>query len=96
VPRIARTVATRNEGTVELLAMLEEHRAWLDTTELGAVRRAARLAESMRAHLREALIDEALRELGDRLDAAVLEVARREVDPYTAAERLVAAFRGRS
>jgi LAO/AO transport system kinase len=95
VPLIVRTVATRNEGTDELLSMLEKHRAWLNTTEPGAARRTTRLAEALRAHLREALIDEALRDLGDRLDAAVDEVARRAIDPYTAAERLVAEFRER-
>ncbi len=95
VPLIGRTVSTRNQGVDELLAMLEAHHAWLTTTELGAARRAARLAESMRAHLRDALVDEALRALGGRLDAAVEAVGRREMDPYSAAEQLVAEFRGR-
>jgi len=95
VPLIARTVSTRNQGVDELLGMLEKHRAWLTTTERGAARRAARLAESMRGHLRDALIDEALRELGDRLDDTVAAVGRRELDPYSAAEMLVAEFRGR-
>jgi LAO/AO transport system kinase len=93
VPLIARTVATRDQGTAELLAMLEKHRAWLTTTEPGAARRAARIEEAMASHLRDALIDEALRTLGDRLEAAVQAVARREIDPYSAAERLVAEFR---
>jgi LAO/AO transport system kinase len=95
VPLIGRTVATRNQGIAELLEMLEKHRTWLATTELGAARRAARLAEAMHTHLRDALIDEALRTLGDRLDATVAAVGRRELDPYSAAEQLVAEFRGR-
>ncbi len=95
VPLIGKTVSTRNQGVAELLVMLQQHRAWLDGTELGAARRAARLAQSMHAHLRDALIDEALRTLGGELDAAVAAVGRRELDPYSAAERLVAAFRGR-
>jgi len=95
VPQIGKTVSTRNQGITELLAMLQKHRAWLDTTELGAARRAGRLAEAMHTHLRDALIDEALRTLGGELDAAVAAVGRRELDPYSAAERLVAAFRGR-
>ncbi len=95
VPLITRTVATRNQGIDELLGMLEKHRAWLADTELGAARRAARLGEMMRAHLREALIEEALRTLGEPLDAAVAAVGRREIDPYSAAEKLVAEFRGR-
>jgi LAO/AO transport system kinase len=95
VPLIGRTVSTRNQGIDELLEMLEKHRTWLATTEPGAARRSARLAESMRTHLREALIEEALRTLGDRIDAAVAAVGRREIDPYSAAERLVAEFQGR-
>jgi LAO/AO transport system kinase len=96
VPLIGRTVATRDQGTAELVAMLERHREWLSTTELGAARRTARLAEAMRTHLRDALVEEALRELGPRLDAAVSAVGRHEVDPYSAAEALVAEFRGRA
>jgi LAO/AO transport system kinase len=95
VPLIGKTVSTRNQGVVELLAMLQKHRVWLETTELGAARRAGRLADAMATHLRDALIDEALRTLGGELDDAVAAVGRRELDPYSAAERLVAAFRGR-
>jgi LAO/AO transport system kinase len=94
VPLILRTVATRNQGMDELLQALEKHRTWLDTTELGAARRASRLAEAMATHLRDALIDEALRALGGELTEAVAAVGRREIDPYSAAERLVAEFRG--
>src|SRR5262249_44449220 len=75
-PLTARRVATRNQGTAELLPMREKHHAWLTTTEPGAARRSVRLAEAMAAPLRDALIDEALRPLGDRLDAAVAAVSR--------------------
>lgn len=95
VPLIGRTSATRNQGMSELLAMLERHRAWLQGTPAGAARREARLREAMHTHLRDALIDEALRVLGGDIDRAAAEVARRAVDPYSAAEDLVAAFRRR-
>jgi LAO/AO transport system kinase len=95
VPLIGRTVSTRSQGVDDLLAMLEKHRAWLTTTEAGAARREQRLAEAMRTLLRDALVDEALRALGTHLDAAVAAVGRREIDPYSAAEQLVAEFRGR-
>lgn len=93
VPLIGRTVSTRNQGVRELLDMLQRHRAWLEGTDRGAARREARLRESLHAHLRDALIDEALRVLGGDIEHATADVARRETDPYTAAERLVAAFR---
>jgi LAO/AO transport system kinase len=95
VPRIARTVATKNQGVGELLRALEEHRVWLETTEHGAARREARLREALTTHLRDALIDEALRVLGGDVDRAAADVAKRAIDPYSAAEQLVTAFRTR-
>ncbi|XYI03451.1 methylmalonyl Co-A mutase-associated GTPase MeaB [Sorangium sp. So ce1128] len=92
-PAIARTVATRNEGVAALVDMLEGHRAWLFGTEAGAARREERLREAMHVQLRDALTDAAVASLGPALEAAVRAVARREVDPYTASERLVEAFR---
>jgi LAO/AO transport system kinase len=50
----------------------------------------------MRMQLREALLDMAEAALGPALEDAVHAVARKEQDPYTAAETLVAAFRGKS
>jgi LAO/AO transport system kinase len=89
-------VAIRGEGVEALLAALERHRAWLLESEAGAARVEARLREAMRLQLREALAEAALQALGPALDEAAQAVARRKVDPYTAAERLVAAFRGES
>ncbi|WP_437961072.1 methylmalonyl Co-A mutase-associated GTPase MeaB [Sorangium sp. So ce119] len=93
VPAIVRTVATRNEGVASLVGKLEGHRAWLFGTEAGAARREERLREAMHVQLRDALTDAAVVVLGPALEAAVHAVARREIDPYTASERLVEAFR---
>jgi LAO/AO transport system kinase len=95
VPPIVRTVATRNEGVVDLLAKLGAHRKWLLETEAGKARRYERLCDAMRTELRGALFDAAVSDLGDQIEQVALSVARRETDPYTASERLVAAFRGR-
>jgi LAO/AO transport system kinase len=93
VPLIGRCVSTRGQGVTELVAMLERHRAWLEGTEAGAARKKARLREAMAAHLRDALTTAALTKLGPALEQAVNAVAARVLDPYTAAEDLVAAFR---
>jgi LAO/AO transport system kinase len=95
-PPIVRCVATRGEGTGELVAALDAHRAWAEGTPEGRTRREGRLREEVREALREALIDVAAHDLGDRLDQAAREVDARALDPYTATEQLVAAFRARS
>jgi LAO/AO transport system kinase len=96
VPLIVRTVASRGEGIAGLVDKLARHRAWLEGTEAGIARRAQRLNEAMHVHLREALMEMAEVTLGPAIEEAASAVARREQDPYTAAEQLVAAFRGRS
>jgi LAO/AO transport system kinase len=93
-PPIVKCMATRGDGVEEVVAALDRHKAWLEGTEAGRTRRRGRLAEEVRDALREALIDAAVADLGPRVDAAVREVDARMVDPYTATERLVAAFRG--
>lgn len=94
-PPIVRCVATRGEGTAELVAAVALHRAWLDGTSSGRERRRARLAEEVRESLREALIEAATSDLGASLDEAVRDVEERRIDPYTATERLIERFRGR-
>lgn len=94
IPRIVRTVATKNDGMAALITKLEEHRAWLTGTENGNKRRLERQGEALRTRLRDALSDAALAELGAEVDRAVEAVAARQMDPYSATERLVAEFRG--
>ncbi|MFO0674194.1 MAG: methylmalonyl Co-A mutase-associated GTPase MeaB [Polyangiaceae bacterium] len=93
-PPIKRCVATRGEGIGELKDALALHRAWGDDTEAGRARRALRLAQELREGLRQALIEEALTQLGPAIEAGVGRVERREVDPYTLTGELVAEFRG--
>lgn len=93
-PPIVKCVATRNEGIVDLVNALDAHRAWVEGTVAGRARREARLAEELREGLREALIEAAVHDLGARVDEALREVESRKLDPYTATERLVEAFRG--
>jgi LAO/AO transport system kinase len=94
-PPIVKCVATRGDGVEDVVLALERHRAWLEGTDGGRARRRDRLAEQLREGLREALIEAAVHDLGGSIDDAVRTVEAREVDPYTATERLVEAFRGR-
>ena len=94
-PPIVKCVATRGEGMTELLQALDGHRAWIEGTATGRARRQQRMGEEVRDALREALIEAAVHDLGEQLDAAVQRVDARDLDPYTATERLVATFRAR-
>ncbi|MBI5534628.1 MAG: methylmalonyl Co-A mutase-associated GTPase MeaB [Deltaproteobacteria bacterium] len=93
VPPIVRCIATQNQGIDETERWLEEHRKWVMDTQAGQERRHLRLREQMENEMRNALVDAAVRDIGNQLEEAIGSVSRRETDPYTACERLVAAFR---
>jgi LAO/AO transport system kinase len=88
------TVAARGEGLTELLDAVTEHRTWM--TEHGELdrRRAHRAATEV-----EAIAVTALRERlgdlrgGDSLPRLAEQVAAGELDPYTAADQLIATLR---
>jgi LAO/AO transport system kinase len=91
-PPIVRTVASDGEGIAELAAKLDAHQAWLDSSGEGKRRRLARA--------RGEITTLALGGLRQRMgalpgDSAVDELARRvaagELDPYSAADELIAA-----
>jgi LAO/AO transport system kinase len=95
VPPIVKCIATRGEGIEELVDALDRHKVWLDGTESGRARRRLRLAEELRESLRETLIEAATSALGPDIDKAVAAVESKTIDPYTATEHLLAAFRSR-
>ncbi|KJY43737.1 transporter [Streptomyces sp. NRRL B-1568] len=90
-PPIVKTVAARSQGIDEVVEALEKHRAWMEEHGVLAERRLARAAHEVETiavtTLRERIGD--LR--GDRHVAALAErVVGGELDPYTAADELVA------
>lgn len=95
-PPILKCVATRGEGIADLVAALDRHKTWLDGTRTGRARRRVRLAEEVREALRETLIEAATSALATDIDRAVSEVEAKRLDPYTATEQLLVAFRGRA
>jgi len=90
-PPIVTTVASESKGIDDLVVAIDEHRAWLTDTGALAVKRAARLCEELVGIVSERVIERvtALRSGADfeRLQA---KVAAREVDPWTAADELLA------
>ncbi|MFE7765734.1 methylmalonyl Co-A mutase-associated GTPase MeaB [Streptomyces sp. NPDC057438] len=90
-PPIVKTVASRGEGMNEVVEALEKHRAWMDERGVLADRRRARAAREV-----ETIAVTALRErIGDlhgdrRLSALADRIMAGELDPYRAADELVA------
>ncbi|MEU4352711.1 methylmalonyl Co-A mutase-associated GTPase MeaB [Streptomyces sp. NPDC023838] len=94
-PPIVKTVAARAEGIDELVEALEKHRAWMEERGVLAERRLARASREV-----ETIAVTALRErIGDlhgdrRLDALASRIVGGELDPYAAADELVAGLTG--
>jgi len=92
-PPIVKTVASRNEGLDEVVAEIDRHHAWLESSGELATRRTRRARDEI-----EAIAVTALRERwGDvhgrsELDDLAAAVAAGEADPYTAADTLLAQF----
>ena len=90
-PPILRTVASRGEGLEDLVDALDKHRGWLEETGNLAVRRRRRAVDEIEAialtSLRERMGD--LR-AGQRLEDLADRVVAGELDPYAAADVLIA------
>ncbi|KQS73268.1 methylmalonyl Co-A mutase-associated GTPase MeaB [Modestobacter sp. Leaf380] len=91
-PPVVRTVASRDadNGVDDLLAAVEDHRAWLTTSGEGERRRRLRAAREVEA----IAVGELRRRMGDvggaeALDALAGRVLVGELDPYAAADELV-------
>ncbi|KNE80615.1 MULTISPECIES: methylmalonyl Co-A mutase-associated GTPase MeaB [Streptomyces] len=90
-PPIVKTVAARGEGVDEVVEALEKHRAWMEERGALTERRRARAAHEV-----ETIAVTALRErIGDlrgdrRLGALAERIVDGTLDPYTAADELVA------
>ncbi len=87
---IVRSVAMRAEGVVEVSEAIDKHRAHLQATGGWQQRAHARAAREFESIVQEA----ALRQVRERLagaqwDELVEQVARRDIDPYTAAEAVL-------
>ncbi|MEU6734292.1 methylmalonyl Co-A mutase-associated GTPase MeaB [Streptomyces physcomitrii] len=90
-PPIVKTVAARAQGIDEVVEALEKHRAWMEERDILAERRRRRAAREV-----ETIAVTALRErIGDlhgdkRLGALADRVVQGALDPYRAADELVA------
>ncbi|GAA1899918.1 methylmalonyl Co-A mutase-associated GTPase MeaB [Streptomyces sodiiphilus] len=91
-PSIVKTVASRGEGVDEVVEALEKHRAWMEERGVLTERRRRRAAHEV-----ETIAVTALRErIGDlrgdqRLGVLAERIVAGTLDPYAAADELVAA-----
>jgi LAO/AO transport system kinase len=91
-PEVVETVATKGEGIDDLWAAIEKHRAYQDEKGLLQARRRRRIQREIKeivaARFRRR-VDEAAAELFEGLTDQVLA---RELDPYSAADRVIDAL----
>ncbi|MER6550040.1 methylmalonyl Co-A mutase-associated GTPase MeaB [Streptomyces sp. NPDC001725] len=94
-PPIVKTVAARGEGLDEVVEALEKHRAWMEERSVLAERRTARAAREVETIAVTALRERIADLHGDRrLDALAERIVAGGLDPYAAADELVAGLTG--
>jgi LAO/AO transport system kinase len=93
MPPILKTIATQQQGIVELLDAVEAHRLYLEQSGNRQLRERLRAAASLRMILRDALLEQLLEDAGrENINQVVQAVAARQRDPYTAACQLIDHF----
>jgi LAO/AO transport system kinase len=88
-PEIVETVATKGDGIDILWGAIERHRAHQEEAGLLEARRRRRIEREIKDIVAARYRDRVERESADLLESLTAEVARREVDPYEAADRLI-------
>jgi len=90
-PKIIQTVATRGVGIDDLWDAIREHRAFQEAEGRLERRREARLRDELAAIVATRLQEQAAAACsGDRFEALLASVVRRDIDPHTAAAQLLA------
>jgi LAO/AO transport system kinase len=90
VPSIVKTVASEDQGVVELLAAVEAFRAKAEASGVLLQKRRAHLRQQFEETVRERLLRHAWSKLSpEELEATLDRLARREIDPFRAADVLV-------
>ncbi len=94
-PPVVKTIATRNEGVDDLMAAISRHVAFLQESGLWAARERARLADELCRRLGDAVLRRFAARMPVRLLSEVMaQLQAREINPYAAVRRLLAAAEG--
>jgi len=96
--RILKTVAVKEEGIADLVEAASLHQQELDLEQEGRRRALERAETRLKDLLRTLALDRALAQVEARggLSSLVNRIALRQVDPYTAAEQILAELMGES
>ena len=90
-PPIVKTIASEGKGLDELMDAIAQHRVYLGEHPEGLQRSRMRAALELEAILREALFNRLLQTTSSaQLEQVIDRIAARELDPYSAAEQLLA------
>ncbi len=88
---IIKTIAHKGEGAAELADAIEKHRQYLaESGRLEDMRR-QRAHRQLLTVTQAALLESVLAQEGGLVDELVEQIARREIDPHTAADKLIEA-----
>jgi LAO/AO transport system kinase len=94
-PPVLKVVATRGEGVAELVAAIDGHRQWLESSGTGMTRRRTRARSEIQGIALAALQARFAGVGGDgALDGLADDVAAGRTDAFTAADRIVAEVAG--
>jgi LAO/AO transport system kinase len=91
-PDIIQTVSTKGEGVDDLWTAIEKHRAYQEERGLLDERRRRRINREIREIVAEKYRQRVVEEAGGLLEKLTDEVSARKIDPYAAADRLIASL----
>ncbi|MGI8774215.1 MAG: methylmalonyl Co-A mutase-associated GTPase MeaB [Actinomycetota bacterium] len=91
-PPIVETVAVKSQGITELWAAVEKHRAYQEENGLLEERRRRRIEREIKEIVAERYRQRIETEAKGSLEALTAEVVARRIDPYAAADRLIASL----
>jgi LAO/AO transport system kinase len=90
-PPVVKTIAARGDGILDLARAIADHRRNLEATGELARRNQVHLVNELERILRDVLMDRLLSQIDQAsLASLMVQVATRELDPYTAAHQLLA------
>ena len=93
-PPIVSAIATRGEGIASLMKSIADHELWLRGSSEGKARKVHLLRKTILGILTDTLTSDALNKAGSGLLEELLEECyARKIDPFTAAQRILARAR---